>query len=470
MMPRNVSHIGYAIERAGDTSTARSYRTSFAERERLHLRQELLFGRRASQSNSVPAILAPVKRLVSKARLKWDTAYYQRQLGRLPVAKPWRWEEAKSQSGYDAQEPLTVLAHAWACWGFWLEVFRRPSNGDHRYVTASVLARRALRGWRRWTIQEKLLAPTWRQVRLNARMLPPLPTPAVRTRPRTSTTTSESHRQTPLATHYYGASPWRYTLEWYEEQEKLSNDIDQWRKTQDSMLQEFDRLHPGRVWLRSWYTVDFPTHARPDLNPTVLWYHFRPPSMESQSFAPHSDWLVRNEQIMSETRARYSRPPPKFRYVVCHYGQPFSWHWIEAAPTFGPMYHFKPYGPATGWQESVLFTIVGSSSGSFTAQGHSFRARSVHPGLFNTTASVPPAIIESAEYYSSASVEVEDFTGAGELTSFTQRSEQTLISHQSDEDCFEMYSSEEDDDEDSVAPVCMIQQLSNPECFASRIT
>ena len=92
------------------------YSTSYAERERLHLRQETYFGRRTSQSNSVPAILEPVKRLVSKARLKWDTAYYQRQLGRLPVAKPWQWEQAKSQTGYDAQEPLTVPAHAWECW------------------------------------------------------------------------------------------------------------------------------------------------------------------------------------------------------------------------------------------------------------------------------------------------------------------------------------------------------------------
>ena len=112
------------------------YSASYAERERLHLRQETYFGRRTSQSSLVPAILEPVKRLVSKARLKWDTAYYQRQQGRLPVTKPWKWEQAKSQTGYDDQKPLTVLAHAWECWGFWLEVFRRPKNGDHRYLTA----------------------------------------------------------------------------------------------------------------------------------------------------------------------------------------------------------------------------------------------------------------------------------------------------------------------------------------------
>ena len=60
MMPRNVSHIGCAAERAGDTTTTRSYRTSFAERERLHLRQEFYFGRRASKLNSTVATQGPL--------------------------------------------------------------------------------------------------------------------------------------------------------------------------------------------------------------------------------------------------------------------------------------------------------------------------------------------------------------------------------------------------------------------------
>ena len=166
------------------------YSASYAERERLHLRQETYFGRRTSQSSLVPAILEPVKRLMSKARLKWDTAYFQLKRGRLPVTKPWQWGQSKSLAGYDAQEPLTVLAHAWYCWGFWLDVFRRPRNVDLRYATASVLVRRALRGWRHWTIQEKPLAPTWQQARLNARLLPPLPTPAGSTRPRTDRRTT----------------------------------------------------------------------------------------------------------------------------------------------------------------------------------------------------------------------------------------------------------------------------------------
>jgi hypothetical protein len=70
-------------------------------------------------------------------------------------------------------------------------------------------------------------------------------------------------------------------------------------------------------------------------------------------------------------------------------------------------------------------------------------------------------MIESADGYSCTTVEVEEFTGDGELTSFTQRSlsEQTLISPQSDEERSESSSSEEDGDEDSVAPVFRSRQL-----------
>jgi hypothetical protein len=321
-----------------------SYSTSYAERERLHLRQETYFGRRTSQSNSVPAILEPVKRLVSKARLKWDTAYYQRQLGRLPVAKPWQWEQAKSQTGYDAQEPLTVLAHAWYCWGFWLDVLRRPNNDARRYVRASVLARRVMRGWRHWTIQEKLLAPTWQQARLNARLLPPLPTPAGSTRPRTVTAAPRAHEKGPLATYHYGASPWRTSLQQHEEMAQVTSSYDQWRSAQDSLLEESDRLHPGRVWLRMWLIENNPVRAD-----SPRWYQFR---QLSDKYPPYG-------QVK---RASYcSRPPPKLRCVLCHYGQPNSWHWIEATPAFGP----GRYGSQeTEWQETVLFTTAGSCQGS----------------------------------------------------------------------------------------------------------
>ena len=135
MMPRNVSHIGYAIERAGDTSTARSYRTSFAERERLHLRQEFYFGRRASKLNSTVATQGPLGWIkfqagvaLGRARTKRDPAYFTARTGRRPWAKPWYWEKLKSSSGYDAQKPRTVLAHVLYCWDFWLEVTHRPKK------------------------------------------------------------------------------------------------------------------------------------------------------------------------------------------------------------------------------------------------------------------------------------------------------------------------------------------------------
>jgi hypothetical protein len=74
--------------------------------------------------------------------------------------------------------------------------------------------------------------------------------------------------------------------------------------------------------------------------------------------------------------------------------------------------------------------------------------------------------MESAECYSCKTIEVEDFTGAGERTSFTQRSEQTLTSPQSDEERSELSSSEEDEDEDSFVPVSRSWQLSNPKYVA----
>ncbi len=46
----------------------------------------------------------------------------------------------------------------------------------------------------------------------------------------------------------------------------------------------------------------------------------------------------------------------------------------------------------------------------------------------------------------------------------------SAVSPQSDEERSEMYSSEEDEDEDSFVPVSRTWQLSNPECVASRIT
>jgi hypothetical protein len=56
----------------------------------------------------------------------------------------------------------------------------------------------------------------------------------------------------PRATYYYGASPWVTSLQEHEERAQVTSSYNQWRSAQDSLLQEFDRLHPGRVRLRMW--------------------------------------------------------------------------------------------------------------------------------------------------------------------------------------------------------------------------
>ena len=86
------------------------------------------------------------------------------------------------------------------------------------------------------------------------------------------------------------------------------------------------------VWLRSWYTLDSLIRSeRP-----VRWYEFSP----SKSNDPLFGHLWRMGK-----RKDCSRPPLKFRYVVCHYGRPFSWHWIEAVPIFGPKFPPLAHGP-----------------------------------------------------------------------------------------------------------------------------
>jgi hypothetical protein len=195
MMPTSVSLTGCATGRAGDTTTARSYRASFAERQRLHLRHELDLGRRAFKLNSTVTIRGPhqlikdkAEKHVDRARMRRDATLFIPRTDRHSWSKPWYWETLKSNSGYDAENPRTVLAHVWYCWDYWLHVTHIPKKHDRRYTKALVLARRVLRRWRHWTVLEQLLAPTWQQIRLNARLLPPLPTPSVSTPPRTSPT------------------------------------------------------------------------------------------------------------------------------------------------------------------------------------------------------------------------------------------------------------------------------------------
>ncbi len=56
--------------------------------------------------------------------------------------------------GYDAASSRSVLHHALRAWYYWHEF---SSSKSHRQfcASASALARRALRGWRRWTIRTR---------------------------------------------------------------------------------------------------------------------------------------------------------------------------------------------------------------------------------------------------------------------------------------------------------------------------
>jgi hypothetical protein len=79
----------------------------------------------------------------------------------------------------------------------------------------------------------------------------------------------------------------------------------------DGPVAKHDGDTPVSRWLRTWYTLDSLIRSeRP-----VRWYEFSP----SKSNDPLYGHLWRMGK-----RTHCSRPPLKFRYVVCHYGQPFS--------------------------------------------------------------------------------------------------------------------------------------------------
>ena len=153
-MPQSVLHASaHCSSTSADGAPVSSYITSDAERERLHLRQELYFGRRAfklsptlATHESIQWLNGQVKKALHNLRKKWDPAYFISKTGRRPWTMKIRWETLKK--GYDAQNPRTVLAHVLYCWDHWLKVTHKPKKCDRRYAMALILARRVLRGWR----------------------------------------------------------------------------------------------------------------------------------------------------------------------------------------------------------------------------------------------------------------------------------------------------------------------------------
>ena len=91
----------------------------------------------------------------------------------MPSSQP-LWQSFKALTRYDAASSRSVLHHALHAWSYWHEF---SSAKSHRQfcASASALARRALRGWRRWTVQTRLFAPSWQRYRIRPQRLPPLP-------------------------------------------------------------------------------------------------------------------------------------------------------------------------------------------------------------------------------------------------------------------------------------------------------
>jgi len=72
-----MSLTGCATGRAEDTTTARSYRTSYVERERLYLRQEFYLGRRAFKLNSTVTNQGPLDRIKYLPTPDWASSLTQ---------------------------------------------------------------------------------------------------------------------------------------------------------------------------------------------------------------------------------------------------------------------------------------------------------------------------------------------------------------------------------------------------------
>ena len=109
------------------------------------------------------------------------------------------WQSFKTATGYDAANSRSILHHALHAWYFWHECSSAKSHSQF-CASASGVARRPLRGWRRWMIRTRLFAPSWQRYRIWPRQLPPLPArkPPARLEPR------------PVLSHLaYGRKFWR---------------------------------------------------------------------------------------------------------------------------------------------------------------------------------------------------------------------------------------------------------------------
>lgn len=270
------------------------------------------------------------------------------------------WQRYKAL-GYDAASSRSVLGHFLHAWYYWYD-FRRMKSHRQFCASASALARRALRGWRRWTVRTRLFAPSWQRCRIQPQWLPPLPArkaPA-RLQPRPA-----------LPYLAFGRKFWRGKSELEKivaaahrhdpkELQRLRR-REEWEAADLVLRQEPYKLAPSRPWLRSWQRG---TTLHRGFNPKTRcyegeayyqWQELRPAGYPSYGDYPYPPGT-------QKYRHRTGRSPPKARFVLCHYEQPHSWHEIRASVTSDDTRW-------TQWQESVISTTVGSCRGSIRWAG-----------------------------------------------------------------------------------------------------
>jgi len=222
-------------------------------------------------------------------------------------------------------------------------------------ASASALARRALRGWRRWTVRTRLFAPSWQRCKIQPQWLPPLPArkaPA-RLQPRPALSYLE-----------YGRKFWKGKSGSQQELARAAHRHDpkelqrlrrreEWEAADLVLLQEPYKLAPSRPWLRSWQRG---TTLHRGFNPETRcyegeayyqWQELRPAGYPFYGDYPYPPGT-------QKYRHRTGRFPPKARFVLCHYEQPHSWHEIAATVNANEVSWAQ-------WQEAVISTTVGSS-------------------------------------------------------------------------------------------------------------
>ena len=271
----------------------------------------------------------------------------------MPRQPRWHslWQSYKMDTGYDATNPRSVLRHAWSAWSFWREMHGGPKAYQQFHASASTLARRALRGWRRWTIRTRLSAPSWQRCRIKPQQLPPLP---ARKAP------ARLQSRPALSYLEYGRKFWknRETYQQTVSREHHSKLHNEWLATHHARLQEPFTLAPDRPWLRSWRSSkssNIMTETR-----YRIWEELQSRPLQISFY--HCDGRFPPAERRMYLSRNNCRLPPTARYVLCHYGQPHSWHEIRASVTSDDTRW-------TQWQESVISTTVGSCQGSIRWAG-----------------------------------------------------------------------------------------------------